>query len=205
MSNRIRLGMRRDSGLANNQSRISNDIQEFAARKELSTALALDAKSKMGKEELPHATAVAKSLPQNAVEYLISVASHQDAFARALAACRMPHCWPPLTLVCDICLLLVAHSVCSAANCMAYRKMQSILLIRRWPTTNGEGLTHIANGLIFAQFVITTDWPIRFCKRLAMPCKYLQLLTPPPPHTHTHMHSYMHRHSYSYSYAIYHI
>lgn len=139
---------------------------------------------------LPHATAVAKSLPQNAVEYLISVASHQDAFARALAACRMPHCWPPLTLVCDICLLLVAHSVCSAANCMAYRKMQSILLIRRWPTTNGEGLTHIANGLIFAQFVITTDWPIRFCKRLAMPCKYLQLLTPPPPtHTHTFTHT----------------
>lgn len=135
---------------------------------------------------LPHATAVAKSLPQNAVEYLISVASHQDAFARALAACRMPHCWPPLTLVCDICLLLVAHSVCSAANCMAYRKMQSILLIRRWPTTNGEGLTHIANGLIFAQFVITTDWPIRFAN--ASPChvNICNYSLPHPPHTHTH-------------------
>lgn len=154
---------------------------------------------------LLHATAVAKSLLQNAVEYLISIPSHQDAFERALGECRMPHAalLAPIDIGFDICLLLVAHSVHSAANCMAYRKMESILLIRRWPTTVDEGVTHIANGLIFAQFVITTDWPIRFCKRLAMLCKYLQLLVPPPTHRadkHSYMH--MHMHLYSNSYTI---
>lgn len=155
--------------------------------------------SRGGGRGLPHATAVAKSLPQNAVEYLISIPSHQDAFERALGECRMPHCWPPLTLVLIFACCLL-HTL-SALPQIAWH-------IEKW-----NRYYWFADGqqqLTKASHILPMD--------LYLPSLSLQLIgqsdfanaspchvnicnySPPPTHTkHSYMHKHMHSHSYSYT------